>query len=253
MNTNESAGNPSSYQSAMSAVASVVAQKMLDGTSSVNALNYEDVISIIYGIDKKKVMDQIGVLIQQKFSKLKQRQGVKETGHIKLSEMLTQMGEGEEEKLGGAAYDREDAIERGKKIKCQCGKQFVPSYGEYKRCPSCLSKQHSHGEKSTGVQEGEEEKLGGAAYDREDRWEREQNRQSKYSKPQIQSKERFPLTQADKADLAKMSPEDQRTALNCMKAFNSEKGSSDDMMNYAIDLEAINKKYGTDVGNVTRK
>ena len=63
------------------------------------------------------------------------------------------LGEGEEEKLGGAAYDREDSIERGQKARCKkCGKQFVPSYGEHSRCPTCLSKEHGHGERATGVQ-----------------------------------------------------------------------------------------------------
>jgi hypothetical protein len=107
-NMNETAGNPASYQSACAAVAKVVAQNMLSGVADSQVLNYDDVISIIYGIDQKKVMQQMDVLIKQKLDKLRQRQGINERGHIKLSEMLTQM-EGEEEKLGGAAYDREDA------------------------------------------------------------------------------------------------------------------------------------------------
>lgn len=64
--------------------------------------------------------------------------------------------EGEEEKLGSSAYDREDREEkaaRGKKATCRvCHKPFTPSYGEHSRCPSCMSKQHSSGEKATGTQ-----------------------------------------------------------------------------------------------------
>lgn len=41
-----------------------------------------------------------------------------------------------------------------KSVKCKkCGKSFVPSYGEYSRCPDCLGKEHSAAEKATGVEE----------------------------------------------------------------------------------------------------
>lgn len=40
-----------------------------------------------------------------------------------------------------------------KKERCRaCGNAFIPSYGEYNRCPDCLSKQHDAGEKTTGTQ-----------------------------------------------------------------------------------------------------
>lgn len=31
-------------------------------------------------------------------------------------------------------------------VKCDCGSWFEPSYGEFKRCDSCLSNQHSAAE-----------------------------------------------------------------------------------------------------------
>lgn len=33
-----------------------------------------------------------------------------------------------------------------------CGEPFSPSYGEYHRCPSCLSKQHANAERDCGVE-----------------------------------------------------------------------------------------------------
>jgi len=66
------------------------------------------------------------------------------------------MQEGEEEKFGSSAYDREDREEkaqRGKKSICRvCHKPFTPSYGEHHRCPSCMNKQHSNAERATGTQ-----------------------------------------------------------------------------------------------------
>ena len=151
----EAAGNLSSYQSACAAVAKVVAQNMLSGVSDSQVLNYDDVIAIIYGVDQKRVMAEMDTLIKQKLQKLKQRQGIKEAGHIKLSEMLTQMSEGEEEKYNktdggpmGANYRADHQVRYCKK----CHKRFTPSYGEYDRCPECLSKDHSAGEKATGTQ-----------------------------------------------------------------------------------------------------
>jgi len=82
---------------------------------------------------------------------------MKDTGHIKLTEMVAKIREGEEEeysrygKMSGAWHrDREE--DRQKRYCKQCHKQFTPSYEEYNRCPACVSKQHSAGEKSTGVQ-----------------------------------------------------------------------------------------------------
>ena len=76
--------------------------------------------------------------------------------HEKIQDDQLYMQEGEEEKLGGSAYDREDKEEkaqRRKKSTCRvCHKPFTPSYGEYHRCPSCMNKQHSAGEAATGVE-----------------------------------------------------------------------------------------------------
>jgi hypothetical protein len=76
--------------------------------------------------------------------------------HEKIQDDQLYMQEGEEEKLGGSAYDREDKEEkaqRGKKETCRvCHKPFTPSYGEYHRCPSCMNKQHTAGEAATGVE-----------------------------------------------------------------------------------------------------
>ena len=52
-------------------------------------------------------------------------------------------------------YDDNDS-----KSKCvSCGREFVPAYGEHSRCPSCLNRQHSAGEKATGVQEYNEKNV----------------------------------------------------------------------------------------------
>jgi len=76
--------------------------------------------------------------------------------HEKIQDDQLYMQEGEEEKLGGSAYDKEDREEkaqRRKKSTCRvCKKPFTPSYGEYHRCPSCMNKQHSAGETTTGTQ-----------------------------------------------------------------------------------------------------
>lgn len=38
------------------------------------------------------------------------------------------------------------------KCKCTCGKHFEPSYGEYARCPDCLSNQLEAAEKACGTE-----------------------------------------------------------------------------------------------------
>ena len=76
--------------------------------------------------------------------------------HKKIHDDQLYMQEGEEEKLGSSAYDREDREEKSaksKKATCRvCHKPFTPSYGEHHRCPSCMNKQHSHAERATGTQ-----------------------------------------------------------------------------------------------------
>ena len=37
-------------------------------------------------------------------------------------------------------------------VKCKCGKVFVPSYGEYTRCPKCLGNQLEAAEHACGVE-----------------------------------------------------------------------------------------------------
>lgn len=54
--------------------------------------------------------------------------------------------------VGAPGSDVRNAIEKGTNCK-SCGKRFVPSYGEYHRCPDCLASQLSAAEKATGVQE----------------------------------------------------------------------------------------------------
>lgn len=36
--------------------------------------------------------------------------------------------------------------------KCGCSRWFTPSYGEFKRCPDCLTSQHAAAESATGVE-----------------------------------------------------------------------------------------------------
>ena len=76
--------------------------------------------------------------------------------HEKIQDDQLYMQEGDEEKLGSSVYDREDREEKsskGKKSTCRvCHKPFTPSYGEHNRCPSCMNKQHSAGERATGTQ-----------------------------------------------------------------------------------------------------
>ena len=359
-------GAPVSYEDALTKVS----QAIVSNGGDASPFDVYTTLASLFGKRLKHVQQELDEKVDEDMgnkeaASMQQEQLKSEQGHIKLSEVLNKMIEGEEEKLGGGAYDREDAEQRGgKKVKCQCGKQFVPSYGEYKRCPSCLSKQHSHGEKTTGVQEGEEEKLGGAAYDREDgrsghsnksnmigitffnvpsgkesvakqfgltqfksgKWgfkhrfdprivsvasdrekstisaaeralgkgrywtpqleEGEEERYNKddrgamgaqwradqqYDKYHTGQKNHLDAKKAkgnvygsdqiaggveDKADLAKMSPEDQKKAMICLNFFEAAKKigvSSDQIIDFAVDLEAINKKYGTNVGNTNRK
>jgi len=76
--------------------------------------------------------------------------------HEKIQDDQLYMQEGDGEKFGDPAYDREDKEEksqRRKKETCRvCHKPFTPSYGEYHRCPSCMNKQHTAGEAATGVE-----------------------------------------------------------------------------------------------------
>lgn len=61
---------------------------------------------------------------------------------------------GEEIETGEEETEDEldEAAAGQKKVKCKkCGKSFIPNYGEYSRCQSCLTSQHSAAEKATGV------------------------------------------------------------------------------------------------------
>ena len=99
------------------------------------------------------------------------------------------------------------------------------------------------------ITEGEEEKLGSSVYDREDRWNRERN-------PNAGRVPFPPFREADRVDIAKMSPEDQKKAINCLAVFYYAKRmniSANKIEQFAMELEALNREYGTDVGNTSRK
>lgn len=73
--------------------------------------------------------------------------------HEKIQDDQLYMQEGDGKRFGDPAYDREEKAQRGKKSTCRvCHKPFTPSYGEHNRCPSCMNKQHSAGETTTGTQ-----------------------------------------------------------------------------------------------------
>lgn len=117
--------------------------------------------------------------------------------------------------------------------------------------------------------EGEEEKYN--RYDRGDmgaQWRSDQqydlyhddqkrHLDAKKAKGNAYGSDQIPGGVEDKADLAKMSPEDQKKAMNCLLIFqmsNQQKNIPErKIIDAAIELENLNKKYHTNVGNVTRK
>lgn len=203
-------GLPATYQDALAKMA----QAITSNNGDVSVFDVYTTLALLFGKRLKHVQQELDEKIEE-YTKNKNADSMKqenfktEQGHIKLSEIINKLiegdtsnqeepssqqqknrfewendpyhsrrfeksdvswreydmdmnpqnyrvKEGEEEKLGGSAYDREDREEkaaRGKKATCRvCHKPFTPSYGEHSRCPSCMRKQHSSGEKATGTQ-----------------------------------------------------------------------------------------------------
>lgn len=46
----------------------------------------------------------------------------------------------------------EEIVDKAKCVCKNCGTEFEPTYGEYNRCPDCMSSQHDAGERATGTQ-----------------------------------------------------------------------------------------------------